>query len=73
MYIIYSVYHPKAKFIKNKLKKFNIQTRSIYPYPIQNMKAYSRIIRNKKFKKFSKKSRGIFCLPYILSLEKKKL
>ena len=47
-----------------KLLKNKIQTRAIYPYPIQEMKAYKKIIKNKnRLKNSVKKSRGIFCLP----------
>ena len=71
VYHLFTVYHPKAKLIKNKLKRLNIQTRSIYPYPIQNMKAYSKIIKNKKdLKNSNKKSKGIFCLPLYPELKR---
>jgi len=64
VYHLFTVYHPKAKIIKKKLEKLKIQTRSIYPYPIHKMKAYSNLINNKKdLKNSEKKSRGIFCLP----------
>ena len=64
VYHLFTVYHPKASIIKKKLLKLKIQTRSIYPYPIHKMKAYSKIIKNKKdLKNSEKKSKGIFCLP----------
>ncbi len=64
VYHLFTIYHPKAKIIKKKLLNLNIQTRTIYPYPIHQMKAYSKIIKNKKNLKNSEvKSKGIFCLP----------
>jgi len=64
VYHLFTVYHRKAKLIKKKLEKLKIQTRSIYPYPIHKMKAYSKLINNKKdLRNSEKKSRGIFCLP----------
>jgi len=38
VYHLFTIYHPKASLIKKKLLKLKIQTRSIYPYPIQKMK-----------------------------------
>ncbi len=61
---LFTVFHSKAEKIKKKLLKEKIQTRSIYPYPIHKMRAYSKIIKNKKYLKNSeKKSKGIFSLP----------
>ena len=64
VYHLFTVYHKKAPQIKKELLKHKIQTRTIYPYPIQKMKAYSKLISNKKdLKNSEKKSKGIFCLP----------
>ena len=64
VYHLFTVYHSKGKKIMKKLLKNKIQTRAIYPYPIQEMKAYKKIIKNKnRLKNSVKKSRGIFCLP----------
>ena len=64
VYHLFTVYHLKGKKIMKKLLKNKIQTRAIYPYPIQEMKAYKKIIKNKnRLKNSVKKSRGIFCLP----------
>ena len=41
VYHLFTVYHPKANLIKKKLFNSKIQTRSIYPYPIHKMKAYT--------------------------------
>ena len=64
VYHLFTIYHPKAKKIQKKLKKLKIQTRSIYPYPIHQMKAYKGLIKNKeRLKNSEKKAKGIFCLP----------
>ena len=64
VYHLFTVYHVKAKNIINQLKKKNIETRVIYPYPIHKMNAYSKIRHNKKRLINSEiKSKGIFCLP----------
>jgi len=61
---LFTVFHSKAEKIKKKLLKEKIQTRSIYPYPIHKMRAYTKIIKNKKYLKNSEiKSKGIFSLP----------
>ncbi len=68
---LFTVFHSKAKMIKDKLLNEKIQTRSIYPYPIHKMKAYAKIIKNKKFLTNSeKKSRGIISLPLYPELRK---
>ena len=64
VYHLFTVFHPKRNRIMKYLLKHKIQTRIIYPYPIQTMKAYKEIINNKdRLKNAVKKSRGIFCLP----------
>ena len=64
VYHLFTVYHPEGKKIMKKLLKNKIQTRSIYPYPIHQMKAYKGIISNgQRLKNSVKKSKGIFCLP----------
>lgn len=61
---LFTVFHPKADKIKKELLKNKIQTRTIYPYPIHKMKAYSNLIKNKTNLKNSEiKSKGIFSLP----------
>ena len=61
---LFTVYHPQGLYIKKRLLKAKVQTRSIYPYPIHQMKAYANLIKNKKDLKNSEiKSKGIFCLP----------
>ena len=74
VYHLFTVYHPKGNIIKKKLNKLKIQTRTIYPYPIHKMKAYSKIIKDKKnLKNSEKKSRGIFCLPLYPDLKKQEI
>jgi|TARA_B100001093_G_scaffold162403_1_gene154839 dTDP-3-amino-2,3,6-trideoxy-4-keto-D-glucose/dTDP-3-amino-3,4,6-trideoxy-alpha-D-glucose/dTDP-2,6-dideoxy-D-kanosamine transaminase len=74
VYHLFTVFHPKGREIIKKLLNLNIQTRKIYPYPIHKMKAYSKIIKNKKYLKNSEaKSKGIFCLPLYPELKNKEL
>lgn len=74
VYHLFTVFHPKAKKIKEKLAKLKIQTRSIYPYPIHKMKAYSKLIKNKKdLKNSENKSKGIFCLPLYPDLKEQEI
>ena len=64
VYHLFTVFHPKASVIKKKLLNLKIETRTIYPYPIHKMKAYSNLIKNKyKLKNSEIKSKGIFSLP----------
>ncbi len=71
VYHLFTVYHPKAKKIMRLLNKRGIQTRSIYPYPIHKMKAYSKLFKNNKNLNNSfVKSKGIFCLPLYPELKK---
>lgn len=56
-------YFKRNKLIQNLLKH-KIQTKIIYPYPIQIMKAYKNVINNKdRLKNSLNKSKEIFCLP----------
>jgi len=64
VYHLFTVFHKKSRLIRSLLKKAGVETRVIYPYPIQEMKAYKKIIKNKtKLKNSVRLSRGIFCLP----------
>jgi|TARA_B100001093_G_scaffold35913_1_gene30861 aminotransferase EvaB len=64
VYHLFTVSHPKSEKITSQLKKQKIETRKIYPFPIHKMKAYSKIIKNKKSLRNSEiKSKSIFCLP----------
>ena len=63
VYHLYTVYHPKRDIIIKQLSKKKIQTRIIYPYPINSMKGYKKYFKNKKFKISEIKSKGIFSLP----------
>ncbi|OUW59690.1 MAG: hypothetical protein CBD57_00150 [Candidatus Pelagibacter sp. TMED197] len=72
VYHLFTVYHKKARLIIEKLRKNNIATRVIYPYPIQKMKAYSNLKLSKgKLYNSEIKSKGIFCLPLYPDLEYK--
>ena len=74
VYHLFTVYHPRANLIKKNLIRLNIQTRSIYPFPIHKMKAYSKMIKNKnELKNSEKKSKGIFCLPLYPELKVKEV
>ena len=48
----------KSKFDQKKLFNLGIQSRSIYAYPIHEMKAYKKIIKNKKNLQISFKNLG---------------
>jgi dTDP-3-amino-2,3,6-trideoxy-4-keto-D-glucose/dTDP-3-amino-3,4,6-trideoxy-alpha-D-glucose/dTDP-2,6-dideoxy-D-kanosamine transaminase len=61
---LFTVYHPSRDKIIKKLKDQLIETRIIYPYPIQKMNGYKKIFQNnKRLKNSEVKSKGIFCLP----------
>ena len=67
---LFTVYHPQKPKILSLLKKYNLQTRIIYPYPINTMKGYKMYSFDKKKLKISlKKSKGIFSLPLYPELE----
>ena len=69
VYHLFTVYHPLRKKIIKLLDKKKIKTRIIYPYAIQNMKAYRHLFLNKDLKNSEIKSRGIFCLPLYPEME----
>lgn len=74
VYHLFTVYHPKKKLIIKKLKKLKIETREIYPYPIQAMTAYKKIINNhNRLLNSQIKSKGIFSLPLYPELNKNKV
>ena len=74
VYHLFTVFHPKASNIKNKLLKSKVQTRTIYPYPIHKMKAYSKSIKNKiNLKNSEKIAKGIFSLPLYPELKEKEV
>ena len=71
---MFTVYHPKRDLIIKDLFKKKIETRLIYPYTIQEMIAYKKIIKNiNRLKISQKKSRGIFCLPLYPELKIEKV
>ena len=64
VYHLFTVFHDKMNKIRSLLKKNNIETRVIYPYPVHLMKAYSKFnTRNEKFINSEKCAKGIFCIP----------
>lgn len=63
VYNSFTVFHKKRNLIMNYLKKNNIHTRIIYPYPIHKMKGYQNIDRICDLTNAEKLSKGIFCLP----------
>ena len=74
VYHLFTVYHSKRDLIIKHLLKKKIETRLIYPYTIQEMIAYKKIIKNtNRLKTSQKKSRGIFCLPLYPELKIEKV
>lgn len=74
VYHLFTVYHPKAMKIITQLKKREIETRIVYPYPIHKMKAYSHIIKNKqRLANSESTSKGIFSLPLYPELKIKEV
>ena len=74
VYHLFTIYHPKGKKIMKYMLNKGVQTRSIYPYPINKMKAYFKDFKkNKNLSNSYKKSKGIFVFHYILSLKIQKL
>ena len=63
VYNTFTLYHKKRKYIMKYLKKNNIQTRVIYPYPIHEMKSYEDINKAKDLNNTTKLSKGIFSIP----------
>ena len=64
VYHLFTIYHPKGKKIMKLMFNKGIQTRSIYPYQINKMKAYLKDFKkSKNLNNSYKKSKGIFCLP----------
>ena len=71
VYNTFTLYHKKRKYIMNYLKNNNIQSRIIYPYPIQKMKGYEKIKKVKDLSNTEKFSKGIFCIPLYPDLKLK--
>tara|TARA_B100001057_G_scaffold387712_1_gene394975 strand:- start:4133 stop:5257 length:1125 start_codon:yes stop_codon:yes gene_type:complete len=70
VYHLFTVYHPQRDKIIKLLNKKKIKTRIIYPYVIQNMKAYKHLFFRKNLKNSEVKSKGIFCLPLYPEMKK---
>ena len=60
VYNTFTIYHKKRNLIINYLKKNNIQTRIIYPYPIHKMKGYEKIDRVKSNQKNESRKKLFF-------------
>ena len=74
VYHQFTVYHHKRNIIMKELKKRNIETKIIYPYPIHQMQGYKKFFSKKKNLKNSEtKSKGIFCLPIYPELKNKEV
>ena len=64
VYHLFTVFHKEAKKIILQLKKKDIQTRTIYPYPINKMIAFKKYkFDNKEFPISNFLAKSIFCLP----------
>ena len=70
---LYTVEHSKRSKIRKILLNKGIETRIIYPYPINKMKAYKNFFKDKKFINSEIKSKKIFSLPLYPELETKKV
>ena len=74
VYHLFTVFHIKASKIIKLLKKNGIETRVIYPYPIQKMTAYKDLIKNKdRLKNSLYISTKIFCLPLYPEIKNKQV
>ena len=74
VYHLFTIYHKKAKLIMKNLKRYKIETRVIYPYPIHKMKAYKNYkFKIKNLKKSEIFSKGIICLPLYPELKIKEV
>ncbi|MDC0518559.1 DegT/DnrJ/EryC1/StrS family aminotransferase [Candidatus Pelagibacter sp.] len=71
---LFTIYHPQRNKIVKELNRQSIETRVIYPYPIQKMNAYKKFFKsNKRLKNSEIKSKGIFCLPIYPELKDKEV
>ena len=71
MYHLFTVYHPQRNIIIDYLKKNKIETRIIYEYPINKMKAYNKNNLKNNCLNALTKSKGIFSLPLYPNLKEK--
>lgn len=60
---LFTVYHQNRDKIIKILDKKGVQSRILYPYPINKMAAYKNFFKSKNFKISSLKADGIFSLP----------
>ena len=74
VYHLFTVYHKNAKKIIFQLKKNGIQTRVIYPYPINKMNAFREYkFNNKDYVNSEKLSKNIFSLPLYPEIKDKEI
>jgi aminotransferase EvaB len=74
VYHLFTLYHKKSKFIIEQLKKKKIETRKIYPYPINQMKGFKKYKFNRRNYLISEKlSKNIFCLPLYPEMKDKEI
>ena len=70
-YHLFTINHPKAKIIKDKLEQLKINVRTIYPYLISDMKAYKNLnLYKNKFHNAKKYTQEMFSLPLYPELKK---
>jgi len=73
-YHLFTIFHKKAKKIIKELKKKQIETKVIYPYPIHKMKGFKKYkFNNKKLKNSDFLSKNILCLPLFPELKSKEV
>jgi dTDP-3-amino-2,3,6-trideoxy-4-keto-D-glucose/dTDP-3-amino-3,4,6-trideoxy-alpha-D-glucose/dTDP-2,6-dideoxy-D-kanosamine transaminase len=75
VYHLFTIYHPKANEIIEKMSLKKIELRKVYPHPIHLMKAYKEVskLTQKYLLNTNFKSKGIFCLPLYPNLKLKEM
>ena len=74
VYHLFTVFHKQSKKITNILKRNKIETRVIYPYPINVMNAFKDYrYKNREYKNSINLSKNIFCLPLYPNLKNKEI
>ena len=74
VYHLFTVFHSKSKKIIKELNKLNIGTRKIYPFPINQMRAFKEYkFKTTDYKISNKLSKNIFSLPLYSELTDKEI
>jgi len=74
VYHLFTIQHPKRNRIIEVLKKMKIQTRTIYPYTINKMKAYRSVCKySSELKNSENFSKNIFSLPLYPELKESEI